>query len=301
MELAKLVLHHDDPPCTKRLRKDGFCVECNLHPDMQSTCFYYYCPKCDLKLKDMRCVSCKLEFGRSQKKKAVMSKMELLGFLRRLEIFMGNLSRSYQFGARQLSGLVGVICESDTPFHAIDSLSGVSNVCNQLMGEISGNSSDRVRRSMSHLPLISCLKDWGLEDITIAECAAILKILPGLAQDKPFQVNDSGTNFQYHVINLGFGKLITSEFKVLGKPFLELMDWVLNKLLEIDQEITSIYAVSSELEKSKILFAGRVSGLMFLVNDLGQKLFDFYRLLDFLVTEPGVTVKEAFSCVNDVD
>lgn len=40
---AKLVMHHDDPPCEARLELDGRCPECKLHPDMQSTCFYYYC------------------------------------------------------------------------------------------------------------------------------------------------------------------------------------------------------------------------------------------------------------------
>jgi hypothetical protein len=154
---------------------------------------------------------------------------------------------------------------------------------------------------MSQPPLITWLKECELEDVTIAECASILKILPGQVLDKPFQVNNSGTNLQYRVINLGFGKLITSEFKVLGRPLLELVNWVLDRLSEIDQEISSIYAASSEIEKNGVLFAGRISNLMFLANDLGQKLFDFFSLLDFLVTEPRMTIQDAFGCVNDVD
>ncbi|MDO8571687.1 MAG: hypothetical protein Q7R79_03330, partial [bacterium] len=49
---AKMILHHDDPPCTARLH-NGFCRECNFIPDMQSTCFYFYCPTCDIPLKNL--------------------------------------------------------------------------------------------------------------------------------------------------------------------------------------------------------------------------------------------------------
>jgi len=59
---AKLVLHHDDPPCDTRLLEDGTCPRCGYNPDMQSTCFYYYCPDCDVKLKKMDCPICKKEF-----------------------------------------------------------------------------------------------------------------------------------------------------------------------------------------------------------------------------------------------
>ncbi len=62
MEEAKLVLHHDDPPCDKKLRRDGFCDHCQLHPDMQSTCFHSYCPRCDVELKKMKCPTCNEEF-----------------------------------------------------------------------------------------------------------------------------------------------------------------------------------------------------------------------------------------------
>jgi len=60
MKAAKaiLVLHHDDPPCTARLNPDGYCPECRYHPDMQSKCFYYYCPNCQIPLKDMACPVC---------------------------------------------------------------------------------------------------------------------------------------------------------------------------------------------------------------------------------------------------
>jgi hypothetical protein len=58
---AKLELHHDDYPCTNKL--DGnFCHECQLTPDMQSTCFYYYCPKCNVKLKHMEYPLCNETF-----------------------------------------------------------------------------------------------------------------------------------------------------------------------------------------------------------------------------------------------
>ena len=59
MPKAKLVLHHDDPPCTARLEDNGYCRKCRLHPDMQSTCFYFYCPTCNVRLrKDMKCPQC---------------------------------------------------------------------------------------------------------------------------------------------------------------------------------------------------------------------------------------------------
>ncbi len=60
---AKLVLHHDDPPCAARL-DNGFCHECNFTPDMQSTCFYFYCPICDVPLKKMACPKCGQTFKR---------------------------------------------------------------------------------------------------------------------------------------------------------------------------------------------------------------------------------------------
>lgn len=58
---AKMVLHHDDPPCTARLttHEGGrWCPKCKLHPDMQSTCFYFYCPHCDVRLKKIKCPRC---------------------------------------------------------------------------------------------------------------------------------------------------------------------------------------------------------------------------------------------------
>lgn len=57
MEKAKLVLHHDDSPCTERL-KNGHCLKCNLTPDMQSTALWYYCPSCDCPLEKMNCPRC---------------------------------------------------------------------------------------------------------------------------------------------------------------------------------------------------------------------------------------------------
>lgn len=54
---AKMVLHHDDPPCTARL-DNGFCTKCDLTPDMQSTCFYFYCSSCDIRLKKLKCPQC---------------------------------------------------------------------------------------------------------------------------------------------------------------------------------------------------------------------------------------------------
>ena len=61
MSKVKMVLHHDDPPCTARL-VNGFCLLCNLTPDMQSTCFYFYCPSCDVPLKHLQCPKCRKTF-----------------------------------------------------------------------------------------------------------------------------------------------------------------------------------------------------------------------------------------------
>ena len=59
---AKLVLHHYDPPCTARLEND-LRLECKFVPNMQSTCFYFYCPRCDIKLKeDMYCSQCHMTY-----------------------------------------------------------------------------------------------------------------------------------------------------------------------------------------------------------------------------------------------
>ena len=60
---AEIVLHHDDPPCNARL-KNGFCPECKLRPDMQSLCFYFYCPSCNIRLDKMKCPNCKETFER---------------------------------------------------------------------------------------------------------------------------------------------------------------------------------------------------------------------------------------------
>ena len=38
---AKMVMHHDDPPCTARLfLGTGLCPKSNLVPDMQSLCLW---------------------------------------------------------------------------------------------------------------------------------------------------------------------------------------------------------------------------------------------------------------------
>ena len=75
--LAKLIitrlvpiyfLHHDDPPCEARLDEDGFCSACKLHPDMQSKCFYPYCPGCGCKLEKMKCPECGCSFSLSAKR-----------------------------------------------------------------------------------------------------------------------------------------------------------------------------------------------------------------------------------------
>lgn len=64
MEKANQVLHHDDPPCEARLERSGRCPKCEYRPDMQSTCFWFYCPSCDVPLKKMRCPSCRQAFER---------------------------------------------------------------------------------------------------------------------------------------------------------------------------------------------------------------------------------------------
>jgi len=61
---AKLVAHHDDPPCTVRLVNDS-CPKCNVTPDLQSVALYLYCPLCDLPLKDsLECPKCGQTFKR---------------------------------------------------------------------------------------------------------------------------------------------------------------------------------------------------------------------------------------------
>lgn len=59
---AKLVLHHDDPPCHKRLDEKAHCDACNVTPDTQSTALYQYCPACDVLLRDMKCPLCEQTF-----------------------------------------------------------------------------------------------------------------------------------------------------------------------------------------------------------------------------------------------
>lgn len=59
---AKMVMHHDDQLCKERLDGRGYCPECRYVPDMQNMCFHYYCPNCDIELKDMVCPTCKQTF-----------------------------------------------------------------------------------------------------------------------------------------------------------------------------------------------------------------------------------------------
>ena len=61
---AKMVLHHDDPPCAARLDEYGVCPKCTLCPDMQSTCLYSYCPSCDIRLENLQCAKCGKTFER---------------------------------------------------------------------------------------------------------------------------------------------------------------------------------------------------------------------------------------------
>ncbi len=61
-KVAKMVLHHDDPPCSVRLDSSGFCKVCKLVPDMQSTCFYFYCQFCNCTLKNLKCQKCRRVF-----------------------------------------------------------------------------------------------------------------------------------------------------------------------------------------------------------------------------------------------
>ncbi len=63
MRKARIVQFHDDPPCNARL-DEGFCNNCNLLPDMQSIMIYFYCPKCDVLLKNMQCAECGEKFKR---------------------------------------------------------------------------------------------------------------------------------------------------------------------------------------------------------------------------------------------
>ena len=54
----KLVGHHDDSPCTARLRPDGECPACDIQPDMQSLAMLPYCTTCDVPLKNLECPKC---------------------------------------------------------------------------------------------------------------------------------------------------------------------------------------------------------------------------------------------------
>lgn len=50
---VKMVLCHDDPPCSAPLaKKDSgrYCKKCGLYPDTQSVCLRAYCPDCDCPL-----------------------------------------------------------------------------------------------------------------------------------------------------------------------------------------------------------------------------------------------------------
>ncbi|MFH1667693.1 MAG: hypothetical protein ABH884_01545 [Candidatus Komeilibacteria bacterium] len=59
---ATAVFYHDDPPCNARLEDDGTCKHCKVHPDTQSKCIYYHCPKCGVRLIKMRCPECQRVF-----------------------------------------------------------------------------------------------------------------------------------------------------------------------------------------------------------------------------------------------
>lgn len=55
---AIFVVHHDDPPCEARLTRRGYCEACKLYPDTQSKQLWYYCPDCDVPLREMSCPDC---------------------------------------------------------------------------------------------------------------------------------------------------------------------------------------------------------------------------------------------------
>ncbi|MFA5133851.1 MAG: hypothetical protein WC459_03565 [Patescibacteria group bacterium] len=67
MAKAKMVLHHDDPPCAARLN-NGYCPKCKLQPDMQSTSFLPHCPSCDCPLKNLKCPRCGQKFEKPDNK-----------------------------------------------------------------------------------------------------------------------------------------------------------------------------------------------------------------------------------------
>lgn len=62
----KMILVHDDGFCTNGEKHtelvDYECPICKITPDMQSTCFICYCPDCDIKLKNKKCIQCLKEF-----------------------------------------------------------------------------------------------------------------------------------------------------------------------------------------------------------------------------------------------
>ncbi len=60
---AEWIMHHDDSPCTARL-ENGYCPKCRFVPDMQSTCFYFYCPDCKVQLNKITCPQCEKTFKR---------------------------------------------------------------------------------------------------------------------------------------------------------------------------------------------------------------------------------------------
>ncbi len=63
MQEAKLVAHHDDPPCEHRL-VNGYCPVCKLYPDTQSKALWYYCPDCNVPLCKLHCPDCGKRFVR---------------------------------------------------------------------------------------------------------------------------------------------------------------------------------------------------------------------------------------------
>jgi hypothetical protein len=64
MIYKKKVFFHDDgvdpngePSCGERL-VGGYCNKCGFVPDTQSLALEYYCPICDIRLTEDRCLEC---------------------------------------------------------------------------------------------------------------------------------------------------------------------------------------------------------------------------------------------------
>ncbi len=154
-------------------------------------------------------------------------------------------------------------------------------------------------------PLAKAFQELGVSDMDLVSLATQLKFLPAslLKSDavKSFEVNDSGTNLQWYLINLGFGNLVTSDFQVLNKNMSEIADWLYDRLNEVEVRIAGIMKRREELFQSMPAFALATGNLLIKAQELADKWWGFLGILTLLASDVGVTIEETLACVNDVD